>query len=106
MGYAVGSLVHLGQILRTTQTTGRQVIDLGSQDVTIFDDTDAQNLRRFVEEFGEERVRDTPLSELGFVGAAVGAAMTGLRPIVDFTIASFVYVAMDQMISQAAKSRF
>lgn len=60
----------------------------------------------FVAEFGEDRVRDTPLAELGFVGAAVGAAMTGLRPIVDFTIASFVYVAMDQMISQAAKSRY
>jgi pyruvate dehydrogenase E1 component beta subunit len=60
----------------------------------------------FVEEFGEERVRDTPLAELGFVGTAVGAAMTGMRPIVDFTIASFVYVAMDQMISQAAKSRY
>jgi pyruvate dehydrogenase E1 component beta subunit len=60
----------------------------------------------FVEEFGEERVRDTPLAELGFVGTSVGAAMTGMRPIVDFTIASFVYVAMDQMISQAAKSRY
>jgi pyruvate dehydrogenase E1 component beta subunit len=60
----------------------------------------------FVEEFGTERVRDTPLAELGFVGTAIGAAMTGLRPIVDFTIASFVYVAMDQMISQAAKSRY
>jgi len=52
MGYLVGSLVHLSQILRTTQTAGKHVFDLGSQDVTIFDDAGAQYLRRFVEEFG------------------------------------------------------
>jgi pyruvate/2-oxoglutarate/acetoin dehydrogenase E1 component len=57
-------------------------------------------------EFGRERVRETPLSEAAFVGAAVGAAMTGTRPIVDLVIASFVYVAMDQLISQASKSRY
>jgi pyruvate dehydrogenase E1 component beta subunit len=60
----------------------------------------------FVEEFGQERVRDVPLSENGFVGVAVGAAMTGLRPIVDITIASFMYCAMDQLVSQAAKNRY
>ena len=59
-----------------------------------------------VEEFGEDRVRDVPLSENGFVGAAVGAAMTGLRPIVDITIASFMYCAMDQFVSQAAKNHY
>jgi pyruvate dehydrogenase E1 component beta subunit len=60
----------------------------------------------FREEFGPERVRNTPLSEAGFVGAAVGAAMVGMRPIVDFTIASFIYVAMDQIISMAAKATY
>ncbi len=60
----------------------------------------------FLEKFGPERVRDVPLSENGFVGAAVGAAMTGLRPIVDITIASFMYCAMDQLVSQAAKNRY
>lgn len=60
----------------------------------------------FLEEFGETRVMDTPLSENGFVGAGVGAAMTGLRPICDLTIASFVYCAMDQFVSQAAKNRY
>lgn len=59
-----------------------------------------------VDEFGPERVLDTPLSEAGFVGAAVGAAMTGLRPIVDISVASFMYVAMDQFVSQAAKNRY
>jgi pyruvate/2-oxoglutarate/acetoin dehydrogenase E1 component len=62
--------------------------------------------RGFVEEFGPERVRNTPISEAGFVGAAIGAAMVGMRPIVDFTIASFIYVAMDQLISMAAKTTY
>lgn len=59
-----------------------------------------------VDEFGPDRVLDTPLSEAGFVGAAAGAAMTGLRPIVDMSVASFMYVAMDQFISQVAKNRY
>lgn len=52
------------------------------------------------------RIRSAPISELGFSGMAVGAAMTGLRPIVDLTIASFVYLASDQIINQAAKLRY
>ncbi|MGE0383376.1 MAG: alpha-ketoacid dehydrogenase subunit beta [Gammaproteobacteria bacterium] len=60
----------------------------------------------FVEEFGIERVRDTPISELGFCGAAAGAAMVGMRPIVDFCLSSFMYVAMDQIISIIAKSTY
>jgi acetoin:2,6-dichlorophenolindophenol oxidoreductase subunit beta len=58
------------------------------------------------EEFGGARVRDTPISENGFVGAAAGAAMVGARPVVDITIASFVYPAMDQLISNIAKSTY
>lgn len=60
----------------------------------------------FVEAFGLERVRDTPISEAGFVGAAAGASMVGMRPIVDLTIATFVYPAMDQVCSIIAKSRY
>src|SRR6266542_1632800 len=60
----------------------------------------------FLEEFGPERVRDTPLSETGYLGAGLGAAMTGLRQICDLTIASFVYCCMDQLVSQAAKNRY
>jgi 2-oxoisovalerate dehydrogenase E1 component len=60
----------------------------------------------FATQFPEHRVFDTPLSEEGFVGAAVGASMTGLRPLVDLSIASFVYVAMDPFVSQAAKNRY
>jgi acetoin:2,6-dichlorophenolindophenol oxidoreductase subunit beta len=59
-----------------------------------------------VAEFGESRVRNTPISENGFVGAAAGAAMVGARPVVDITIASFLYPAMDQLISNIAKSTY
>lgn len=52
------------------------------------------------------RVWNTPISELGFSGMAIGAAITGLRPIVDLTIASFLYLACDQIINQAAKLRY
>jgi pyruvate/2-oxoglutarate/acetoin dehydrogenase E1 component len=60
----------------------------------------------FVDSFGLERVRDTPISENGFVGAGAGAAMVGMRPIVDVTLSSFLYPAMDQIISIVAKSRY
>lgn len=60
----------------------------------------------FVENFGLERVRDTPISENGFVGAGAGAAMVGMRPIVDVTLSSFLYPAMDQIVSIIAKSRY
>lgn len=60
----------------------------------------------FIEEFGSERVRNTPLAEAGFVGAAIGAAMVGMRPIVDISLASFLYVAMDQIVSMAAKTTY
>ncbi len=58
------------------------------------------------ERFGPLRVRDTPISELGYVGAAVGAAMTGLRPVVEIQIFDFVTLAMDAIVNQAAKLRF
>lgn len=58
------------------------------------------------EEFGGERVRDTPISEEAFVGMALGAAITGLRPIVELMFADFIPVAMDQIVNQIAKYRY
>lgn len=58
------------------------------------------------QEFGSSRVRDCPISEGAIAGAAIGAAMVGMRPIADFNIASFLYVAMDQIVSMAAKSTY
>ncbi len=59
-----------------------------------------------VQEFGPERVRNTPISEPGFTGAGVGAAASGLRPVVDIMMGNFMYVAMDQFLNQMAKLRF
>ncbi len=56
--------------------------------------------------FGEKRVRNTPISEAGFCGIAVGAAMTGLRPVVEILYIDFITLAMDQIINQAAKARY
>jgi len=56
-----------------------------------------------LDEFGPERVLDTPISELGFAGVGVGAAMNGLRPIVEFMTFNFSLVAIDQIINSAAK---
>ncbi len=59
-----------------------------------------------VERFGTERVRDTPISELGGAGVAVGAALTGMRPIFEFQFSDFATLAMEQIVNQAAKIRF
>jgi pyruvate dehydrogenase E1 component beta subunit len=60
----------------------------------------------FLQMFGPNRIRNTPISEEVMVGAAAGAAMTGLRPIVDLSYSTFLYMAMDQFVNQVAKSRY
>jgi pyruvate dehydrogenase E1 component beta subunit len=62
--------------------------------------------RGLVQEFGPERVIDTPIAEMGFVGAAVGAAMTGLRPIVEIMFVDLIGVCYDQIVNQAAKMHY
>jgi pyruvate/2-oxoglutarate/acetoin dehydrogenase E1 component len=57
-------------------------------------------------EFAPERIRNTPISEAGFVGAAIGAALTGMRPVVELGCSTFLYSAMDQVVNQAAKNRY
>jgi len=59
-----------------------------------------------LEEFGEERVRDTPISEGVIAGAAAGAAVTGLRPIAEIMFSDFITIAMDSLVNQAAKMRY
>jgi pyruvate dehydrogenase E1 component beta subunit len=59
-----------------------------------------------VQEFGTERMLDTPISEAGFTGVAVGAAMTGMRPVVDIMFGDFIGLIMDQMMNQAAKVHY
>jgi len=62
--------------------------------------------RGLYDEFGPKRVRNTPISESAFVGAGVGAATAGLRPVVELMYMDFTYVAMDQILNQAAKIRY
>ncbi|GFE79664.1 pyruvate dehydrogenase subunit beta [Steroidobacter agaridevorans] len=59
-----------------------------------------------VEELGRERIRSTPISEAGFFGAGIGAALTGMRPVIEGAFSTFLYSAMDQIANQAAKSRY
>ncbi|HTW98661.1 MAG TPA: thiamine pyrophosphate-dependent enzyme [Acidimicrobiales bacterium] len=59
-----------------------------------------------IDEFPQERVRDTPISENGFAGCGVGAAMTGMRPVVMMSFSTFLYLAMDQVVNQAAKLHY
>lgn len=87
------------EALKEEMRRDKSVILMG-EDIAVYG---AQSL---FEEFGEKRLRNTPISENSFTGVGIGAALTGLRPVVDLTIASFVYLASDQIINQAAKLRF
>src|SRR6202163_2637409 len=63
-------------------------------------------LSGLVEEFGPERILDSPISEAGITGLAVGAAMTGMRPVVDIMFGDFLTLVMDQLANQAAKAHY
>src|SRR5205085_7109286 len=63
-------------------------------------------LSGLVGEFGRERVIDSPISEAGITGLGVGAAMTGMRPVVDIMFGDFITLAMEQMVNQAAKTHY
>ncbi len=83
----------------------------GGATVTGFDTEDAWGgvlgvTKGLVHEFGRNRVRDTPITEAGFIGAAVGAAATGLRPIAELMFVDFFGVCMDQIYNQGAKLRY
>ncbi|WP_199616613.1 alpha-ketoacid dehydrogenase subunit beta [Paenibacillus alkalitolerans] len=62
--------------------------------------------RGMIEEFGPERVRNTPISESAIAGAAVGSALTGMRPILELQFSDFITIATDQIVNQAAKIRY
>jgi pyruvate dehydrogenase E1 component beta subunit len=81
----------------TTVLLGEDVAEAGG----IFKASDG-----LLERFGPRRVRDTPISEMGFLGAAVGAAATGLRPVVEMMFIEFIGVALDQLVTEAAKFHY
>lgn len=94
----------LGTAMKIRMREDPRVILFG-EDVGVMGGTYGVSQGMF-EEFGPLRVRDTPISENAFVGAAVGAAATGLRPIAELMMSDFITVCMDQIVNQAAKMRY
>ncbi len=94
----------ISQALREEMRRDRDVILLG-EDIAAFGGA-FKITRGFLDEFGAERVIDTPISESGFVGAACGAAIEGLRPVVEFQFADFIACAFDQIVNYAAKAYY
>ncbi|MDO8719956.1 MAG: alpha-ketoacid dehydrogenase subunit beta [Polaromonas sp.] len=93
----------LRQALREALRNDPRVFLMG-EDVGRYGGTYAVS-KGFFEEFGPERIRDTPLSELGFVGAGVGAALGGMRPIVEVMTVNFSLLALDPIVNTAASLR-
>ncbi len=101
----------IGAAQREAMVADKRVIVIGEDvEANVYGTTGGSKSRAekgdFVQEFGRNRVRNTPISEEAIVGASIGAAMTGLRPIVDLSYSSFLYMAMDQLVNQAAKNRY
>jgi pyruvate dehydrogenase E1 component beta subunit len=91
----------LNQALAEEMTRDESVFLLG-EEVAEYDGAYKVS-KGLLERFGDKRVVDTPISELGFAGLGVGAAMTGLRPVVEFMTYNFSFLALDQVINSAAK---
>lgn len=102
------------EVVRFGQAIGRAIADAMSDDpaVIVFgEDVAAAGgpfgvTRGLLDRFGPDRVRDTPISEAAIVGAAVGAAMGGLKPVVEIMFMDFATLTMDALVNQAAKARF
>ena len=103
-GRALGFVDALNEALHQEMERDAQVVVMG-EDVGatggIFGAT-----KGLLEKYGADRVRDTPISEAGFVGCGIGAAIAGLRPVVEIQIFDFVALTMDMLVNQAAKFRF
>ena len=99
-------------ILREALSKGlREALEQDESVYLIGEDIGAYNgayavTRGLLDDFGEERVRDAPIAESGFVGAAIGSALVGMKPIVEIMTINFSLLAMDQIINHAAKLRY
>jgi pyruvate dehydrogenase E1 component beta subunit len=94
----------LGQALREEMEADEKVFLMG-EDIGVFQGA-FKVTQGLLEEFGEKRVRDTPISENSIVGLGVGAAMAGLRPVVEIMTVNFSLLAMDQIVNHAAAIRY
>ena len=103
-----------GRVITFAQAVNEALAEEMRRDPTVFivgEDvaeagTPFKVLAGLVDEFGPERVIDSPISEAGITGLAVGAAMTGMRPVVDIMFGDFMTLTMDQMVNQAAKTHY
>jgi pyruvate dehydrogenase E1 component beta subunit len=94
----------ISDALREEMERDENVFILG-QEVGVWGGTYAVT-RGFYDEFGEKRVRDTPIAEAAIIGAAIGAAMTGLRPVAELMTINFAFSAMDHIVNEAPKLRY
>jgi acetoin:2,6-dichlorophenolindophenol oxidoreductase subunit beta len=100
--------------LRYVQAVNRALADAMERDASVIllgEDIGAAGgpfgaTRGLLDRFGADRVRDTPIAEASIVGAAVGAALSGMRPVVEIMFMDFITLAMDALVNQAAKARF
>jgi pyruvate/2-oxoglutarate/acetoin dehydrogenase E1 component len=103
-----------GRVITFAQAVNEALAEEMRRDPTVFiigEDvaeagTPFKVLAGLVDEFGPERVIDSPISEAGITGLGVGAAMTGMRPVVDIMFGDFLTLTMDQMVNQAAKTHY
>ena len=93
----------LNQALREEMARDQDVFIMG-EDIAVFEGSYKVTLN-LLKEFGPKRVIDTPIAEEGFIGAGIGAAMMGLRPVVEIMTINFILVAMDQVVNHAAKTQ-
>jgi len=94
----------LNEALDYAMSADKRVVIMG-EDVGVYGGVFGVTMGLY-DKYGPERVRDTPIAESGFIGAAVGAAMMGLRPVVELMFIDFLGVAFDQIYNQAAKLRY
>ncbi len=94
----------LNEALRQEMRADESVFAMG-EDIAIYGGAYGVT-RDLLDEFGEERIRDTAISEAAIVGAGIGAAMTGMRPVVELMYIDFIGIAMDQIYNQMAKVRY
>lgn len=92
------------EALREAMTADQDVFLMG-EDIGVYGGAFGVT-RGLVEEFGEDRVRSTPISESAIAGTAVGAAMTGMRPVYELQFSDFITIALDQIVNQAAKIHY
>src|SRR6476619_2762683 len=100
MSYREGVRAAIGEAMRADEDVflmGEDIAEMGgSMGVT----------QGLLEEFGAERVRNTPISEMAIVGAGIGAAMQGMRPVVEIMYEDFLTLSLEQIVNQAAKHRY